>query len=94
VHNGLEFDPGQMTDGVSAVMSALGQKQTSEGLGNVRFTPKSRHWKLVSKCPLCAKSGLMQCSKSRDSEGGIDKRVGDRPEVARWLAEKTKDQGQ
>ena len=24
---------------------------------NVRFTPKSRHWLSVSRCPLCAKSG-------------------------------------
>src|SRR5262249_51453859 len=24
---------------------------------HVRFTPKSRHWKSVAKCPLCAKSG-------------------------------------
>src|SRR5215469_10700384 len=24
---------------------------------NVRFTPKSRHWNSVAKCPLCAKSG-------------------------------------
>ena len=23
---------------------------------NVRFTPKSGHWNLVAKCPLCAKS--------------------------------------
>ena len=26
-------------------------------LGNVRFTPKSRHWNSVVECPLCAKSG-------------------------------------
>jgi hypothetical protein len=23
---------------------------------NVRFTPKSRHWNSIEKCPLCAKS--------------------------------------
>ena len=28
-----------------------------EGATDVRFTPKSRHWNLVTKCPLCAKSG-------------------------------------
>jgi len=30
---------------------------------DVRFTPKSRHWNSVAECPLCAKSGHMQCSK-------------------------------
>ena len=30
---------------------------------NVRFTPKSGHWLSASGCPLCATSGLMQCSK-------------------------------
>jgi hypothetical protein len=32
-------------------------------IGHVRFTPKSGHWFHVSGCPLCAKSGLMHCSK-------------------------------
>src|SRR6516164_4269281 len=31
--------------------------------GNVRFTPKSGHRNSVVECPLCAKSGLVQCSK-------------------------------
>jgi len=31
---------------------------------NVRFTPESGHWLSASECPLCAKSGLMQCSKN------------------------------
>src|SRR5215469_4266228 len=26
-------------------------------LGNVRFTPESRHWNSAAQCPLCAKSG-------------------------------------
>src|SRR5262245_34384720 len=30
---------------------------------NVRFTPQSRHARVASRCPLCAKTGLMQCSK-------------------------------
>src|SRR5215469_77963 len=30
---------------------------------NVRFAPNSGHRNSVSKCPLCAKSGHMQCSK-------------------------------
>src|SRR5262249_31824985 len=30
---------------------------------HVRFTPKSGHRNSVVECPLCAKSGLMQCSK-------------------------------
>src|SRR6516225_7881598 len=28
-----------------------------------RFTPKSGHWDSAAKCPLCARSRLMQCSK-------------------------------
>ena len=32
---------------------------------NVRFTPKSGHGNSLVGCPLCAKSGLMQCSKKR-----------------------------
>src|SRR5262249_48293075 len=28
----------------------------------VRYSPKSRHWNSVAKCPLCAISGLMHCS--------------------------------
>jgi hypothetical protein len=31
---------------------------------NVRFTPKSGHSAARPGCPLCAKSGLMQCSKN------------------------------
>jgi len=30
---------------------------TGAGLGNVRFTPKSRHWLSALGCPLCARSG-------------------------------------
>ena len=30
---------------------------------DVRFAPKSRHQEALLGCPLCAKSGLMQCSK-------------------------------
>src|SRR5262249_52235383 len=30
---------------------------------NVRFTPNSGHWNSAAQCPLCAKSGLMHCSK-------------------------------
>ena len=30
---------------------------------DVRFTPKSGHQAVRLRCPLCAKSGLMQCSK-------------------------------
>src|SRR6516225_1429854 len=29
----------------------------------VRFTPNGRHYRSANKCPLCAKSGHMQCSK-------------------------------
>src|SRR5215469_9178514 len=32
-------------------------------LGYVRFTPESGQRADLSGCPLCAKSGLMQCSK-------------------------------
>jgi len=28
-----------------------------------RFTPESGHWNSPAKCPICAKSGLMQRSK-------------------------------
>ena len=28
---------------------------------DVRFTPKSRHWNSVARCPLCAKSGHYDC---------------------------------
>src|SRR5262249_40703821 len=31
---------------------------------NVRFTPRSGHRNSVEECPLCAKSGHMQCNKS------------------------------
>ena len=34
---------------------------------HVRFTPKSRHWNSIEKCPLCARSGLMHCSKKAPS---------------------------
>jgi hypothetical protein len=34
---------------------------------DVRFTPKSGHCRATVGCPLCAKSGLMQCSKPRYS---------------------------
>jgi len=44
--------------------------------GDVRFTPKSRHWNSLAKCPLCAKSGHMQRSKS---EGIRGRRDSDRP---------------
>jgi hypothetical protein len=37
----------------------------SECPSDVRFTPESGHWNSVAKCPLCAISGLMQCSNSR-----------------------------
>ena len=30
---------------------------------HVRFTPKSGHVQCTGRCPLCAKSGLMHCSK-------------------------------
>ena len=30
---------------------------------NVRFTPESGHQLSARRCPLCAKSGHMQCSK-------------------------------
>src|SRR5262249_40591687 len=39
---------------------------------DVRFTPKSGHWNSVAKCPLCAKSGHMQCSNSRSIGAGTD----------------------
>jgi hypothetical protein len=43
-------------------MSALGQKQTSDGsapltVDDVRFTPESGHSAARLECPLCAKSG-------------------------------------
>jgi hypothetical protein len=42
----------------------FGSKADMEaGPCNVRFTPKSGHSLSVSACPLCANSGLMQCSK-------------------------------
>jgi hypothetical protein len=49
---------------------------------DVRFTPKSRHWNSVSKCPLCAKSRhtdmLPSCGKTSRSDhlvGAEDKRL-------------------
>jgi hypothetical protein len=64
---------------VAGEMSALGQKRTlrrvqtmsalppkadiSAFLSDVRFTPKSGHWRSEFRCPLCANSGLMHCSK-------------------------------
>jgi hypothetical protein len=55
-------------------MSALGQKRHSNrpireaDIGacprDVRFTPESGHRSLVCECPLCAKSGHIQCSYS------------------------------
>ena len=48
---------------------------------HVRFTPKSGHLQRTSRCPLCANSGLMHCSKQHrysitssavvSSDGGI-----------------------
>jgi hypothetical protein len=43
------------------------------GSGNVRFTPKSRHWLSAFGCPLCAKSRLIQCSKIQPLVGKRDK---------------------
>jgi hypothetical protein len=34
-----------------------------ERLDDVRFTPKSGHYRVQLGCPLCAKSGLLHCSK-------------------------------
>jgi hypothetical protein len=50
------------------LMSALGQKQDIRAAHrDVRFTPKSGHRSAGRQCPLCAKSGLMQCSNFRYS---------------------------
>jgi len=47
-------------------MSALGHKRTFSPWNMMSsFTPESRHWVEQLGCPLCAKSGLMQCSKKR-----------------------------
>src|SRR5262245_60289907 len=49
-------------------LSALGHKRQTEtlhALRHVRFAPESGQTAGVSVCPLCAKSGLMQCSKRR-----------------------------
>src|SRR6516162_4847170 len=43
---------------------------------NVRFTPKSRHWNSVVECPLCAKSGHMQCSKQPANLGTLGQVLG------------------
>jgi len=57
-------------------MSALGQKaDIARGQLNVRFTPKSGHWLSVWECPLCAKSGLMQCSKQHGHSTASSARV-------------------
>ena len=32
---------------------------------DVRFTPKSGHYRAIVRCPLCAKSGLMHFSKMK-----------------------------
>src|SRR5262249_13403085 len=43
--------------GAMAVNVRFGSKADIEARRrNVRFTPKSRHWLSVSRCPLCAKS--------------------------------------
>jgi len=66
------IDPGE--DGHRFVMGASQQSRRADvRFGskadiaaspiNVRFTPKSGHRNSAAKCPLCAKSGLMQCSK-------------------------------
>ena len=48
-----------------APTTAVGHKgDTPAGLPYVRFTPESGHRLNLSGCPLCAKSGHMQCSKN------------------------------
>jgi len=45
-------------------MTAMGHKQTSRRhLADVRFTPENGHREFGWVSPLCAKSGLMHCSK-------------------------------
>ena len=52
------------------VSVAFGSKaDIPSGPRHVRFTPKSGHRNSVVECPLCAKSGLMQCSINRFTKG-------------------------
>ena len=44
-------------------MSAMGQVGMTSLNRDVCFTPKSKHCWATAGCPLCAKSGLMQCRK-------------------------------
>jgi len=39
-------------------------RDSDEPMSDVRYAPESGHDSDVAQCPLCAKSGLMQCSKS------------------------------
>jgi hypothetical protein len=48
---------------------------------DVRFTPKSGHWQVTVGCPLCAKSGLMRCSKA----SLFDHLVGDAKLLSRYV---------
>jgi hypothetical protein len=41
-------------------------------IGHVCFTPKSGHHRSANICPLCAKSGHMQCSNSRSIGASTD----------------------
>src|SRR5262249_35260199 len=46
-------------------------------VGNVRFTPKSRHWNAVTECPLCAKSRHSASQQNSALRGlSFDRRVG------------------
>src|SRR5262249_61765764 len=54
---------------------------------NVRYTPESGHRRVRVPRPLCAKSGLMQCSISSNDEGtrdegGAEHRTVERPSSA------------
>jgi len=57
------------TGGLEVVKLALSNvrfgSQADIGLTpvDVRYSPKSGHWRTSVGCPLCANNGLMQCSK-------------------------------
>jgi hypothetical protein len=46
---------------------------------DVRFTPESGHCRTTGGCPLCAKSGLMQCSNRQETHAGNIDRISTRP---------------
>src|SRR3974377_1355376 len=65
------------SSGSLAIFAAI--RRALSRVSNVRFTPKSGHRNSVVECPLCAKSGHMQCSK----RVLFDHLVGEHEEIVR-----------